>query len=342
MMKILRYKFPTEIEFEPLQVCNASCFSCPYDWLKEEPGYTKKRMSEEEIAILLNKFGENLRVRYKYSGSGLITPFRYSDPLITPNIELILSIAKKYNLKVQITTNARSFNKKKTMIFDKYLEQLSEYIAISIIGSNKEEVKNFMKLDLDETIEKLKEIGDASKKVKNKIKISLRELRGTSEELDNLNQLHKKLIDIGINTSIVKSDWMHNRLSNYEHDLINKENYVVGCNMFNHKILRRINIMVDGNVVLCDDDATGKRIFGNIFHNEIDEIWNKNLFFEHKLIYEKLYNDEKNNLICNGCSRAIHINNQADIKKHNLSLSNKFFNINREISSFLNKNVDRL
>ena len=330
-MKILRYKFPTEIEFEPLQVCNASCFSCPYDWLKEEPGYTKKRMSEKEIDILLNKFGENLRVRYKYNGSGLITPFRYSDPLITPHIELILNIAKKYNLKVQITTNARSFNKKKTMIFDKYLEQLNENIAISIIGSNREEVKNFMKLDLDETIEKLKEIGDTSQKVKNKIKISLRELRGTSEELYNLNQLHKKLIDIGINTSIIKSDWMQNRLSNFEYSF-NDQNYVIGCKMIDNKILRRINIMVDGNVVLCDDDATGKRIFGNVFNESIDQIWNSSLMNEHKLIYSKKMSKGKSSLICNGCSRAVLKN-----EKLNKQVKDNFQTIKSMTRYFLNK-----
>ena len=40
---MIRKKFPIEIEFEPLQICNAACFSCPYSWLKDEKGYTKKK-----------------------------------------------------------------------------------------------------------------------------------------------------------------------------------------------------------------------------------------------------------------------------------------------------------
>ena len=97
---------------------------------------------------------------------------------------------------------------------------------------------------------------------------------------------------------------MQNRLSNFEYSF-NDQNYVIGCKMIDNKILRRINVMVDGNVVLCDDDATGKRIFGNVFNESIDQIWNSSLMNEHKLIYSKKMSEGKSSLICNGCSRAV-------------------------------------
>ena len=97
---------------------------------------------------------------------------------------------------------------------------------------------------------------------------------------------------------------MQNRLSEYTYKST-ETNFVSGCSMFNDKILRRINVMVDGNVVLCDDDSTGKKIFGNLFDENIDNIWNGKLLNEHKVIYDQKYNSQKNSLICNSCSRAI-------------------------------------
>lgn len=301
---MIRKKFPTEIEFEPLQVCNAACFSCPYSWLKDEKGYTKKRMTLDQIESLLNDFGKNVREKYNYQGKATIIPFRYSDPLITPFIENIFIIAKKYNLATRITTNAKSFNIKKIKIFEKYINQIEDVISISIIGSNKEEVKNFMDIDLDKTLDSLEFISSNSDLVKSKIKVSLRITRGTEEEYENLILLQSKLHKFGIANSIMKKNWMENRLSDYTYKST-ESNFVSGCSMFNNKILRRINVMVDGNVVLCDDDSTGRKIFGNIFKTKIDEIWNGKLLNEHNIIYNQKYDEKKNNLICNSCSRAI-------------------------------------
>ena len=40
---IPRLKFPTELEFEPIQLCNALCFTCPYTSLQEDPEYRGKK-----------------------------------------------------------------------------------------------------------------------------------------------------------------------------------------------------------------------------------------------------------------------------------------------------------
>jgi hypothetical protein len=58
--------------------------------------------------------------------------------------------------------------------------------------------------------------------------------------------------------------------------------------------------MVDGSVVLCDDDAEGKKTFGNVFLEGIEKIWNGSLLEYHKKIYERNYSEDKTNLICNG------------------------------------------
>ena len=66
--------------------------------------------------------------------------------------------------------------------------------------------------------------------------------------------------------------------------------------------MRRIEIMVDGSVVLCDDDAEGKLSWQCI--QRVENIWNGQLLDYHKKIYAKKYNKDKNSLVCNSCSRA--------------------------------------
>ena len=85
--------------------------------------------------------------------------------------------------------------------------------------------------------------------------------------------------------------------------VINENQFVQGCVMDMGKILRRIEILVDGTAVLCCDDATKLTDYGNVFELGIEKVW-KNLQEEHKLIYDRVYSEAKKKLICNTCSRA--------------------------------------
>ena len=58
---IPRLRFPTEIEFEPIQLCNALCFTCPYTKLQEDKEYRGKRMGRDNISALLTDFGNLLK-----------------------------------------------------------------------------------------------------------------------------------------------------------------------------------------------------------------------------------------------------------------------------------------
>ena len=83
---------PTEIAFEPVNLCNAKCFCCPYSWLGEDKNYTNKKMSHDQINFLMNDFASLLKKHNITPWTAHIQPWRYSDPLVCKDLELILGV----------------------------------------------------------------------------------------------------------------------------------------------------------------------------------------------------------------------------------------------------------
>jgi len=301
MFKIPRLKYPTSICFEPIQLCNAQCTMCPYSTLQNESGYRGKTMSLEKINNILDQFG-NLIKKYKFQKDALVVPYRYSDPLITKNLENIFLKAKEHNFKVQITTNAVSLKKDKVEILNKYKNYLADKIRISIIGTNKEEVQKYMKIDLEKTITNLRLVSENFPDLIKKFEIPIRGCNETDNDLENINKLISKINKYGFNAHPV-FNWLVNRIEGGE-EKISKDHFVSGCKLFKYKVLRRMEIMLDGSVVLCCDDAYAYEKYGNVFEDSIEKIWNTTLYEKHKLIFSKVYQKEKDNLFCNKCSRA--------------------------------------
>ena len=306
--KIPRLPFPTELEFEPIQLCNAKCFVCPYTRLQEDKDYLGKKMSSDKIKLLIKDFGRLLK-KNNYTGPTIINPFRYSDPLVCRDLELIFNTVKEYNLKIRITTNGVSFNEKYSELLNKNLNQIVGPISISIIGSTREKIKKYMSVNYDTTLERLKKVSEKYPILSKSIEVSLSEVDASNEEFLEFKELEEDFKKLNIKT-IKKKKWINNRIMGdwkvtSHQDKKNNDNLLLsGCKLFKNKLLRRIEVMVDGSVVLCDDDAEGKLKFGNVFEEGIEKIWNGSLLDYHKKIYDKLYSSDKDSLICNSCSRA--------------------------------------
>lgn len=328
---IPRLKFPTELEFEPIQLCNAKCFTCPYTFLEKEPDYKNVRMSRENIEVLLSDFG-NLLKKNKYYGTAFVNPFRFSDPLICPDLDLVFEQAKKFNFKIRITTNGVSFNEKTGYLLNKYINHIHENVSISVIGSTVKKVKKNMSVNLDLTLIRLKDISKKYPELTKKITIGLAEVEKSQEENFEFAELSKKFNSMGIKTYI-KKNWIYNRINGEIKDQ-DEQNFIKGCGLFKNKPLRRIEVKVDGSVVLCDDDADGRKVFGNVFKEGIEKIWQGPLLKEHLLIYQKDYSENKKNLICKTCSRA-----QWNSRKGNAFNSLKELKSSFVLKESLKKNV---
>ena len=85
-------------------------------------------------------------------------------------------------MRVQITTNAKGFNSRTIPLLEEYIDDLTENISISILGSTQEEVMTNMKVDLSRTMKTLAELSDKKSILVKKIDVSLRIIEGTQQE----------------------------------------------------------------------------------------------------------------------------------------------------------------
>lgn len=339
--KIPRLPFPTELEFEPIQLCNAKCFVCPYTKLQENKDYRGKKMSPDKIEFLIKDFGSLIK-KHNYKGPTHINPYRYSDPLVCRDLELIFIVAKEHNIKVKITTNGVSLSEKYSELLDKNLNHIVQPISISIIGSTREKIKKYMSINYDITLERLKKVSEKYPKLSKFIEVTLSEVDATTEEYLEFQNIEQDFKKINIKTKM-RRKWIHNRIvGNWnvtaEKERKNDENlFVKGCKLFKNKLLRRIEVMVDGSVVLCDDDAEGKLVFGNVFDEGIEKIWNGSLLDYHKKIYDTMSSSHKNTLICNSCTRAQYNKRHDGILDSYIEMGNTKF-----LKQLLNRNVEWL
>ena len=163
---------PTSIAFEPINLCNAKCYCCPYTTLSEDKTYHGKAMSQEQIGTLLHDYGSLIKKYQVKDYTCAVSPWRYSDPLVQPNLEYIMELCNHYKIKIGLCTNGVSFTKKQCEILNKYIH-LTGNIHMSVIGHTEKELWEFMKIKKSKTLESLKFVKEnypnLSKKIRNYI-----------------------------------------------------------------------------------------------------------------------------------------------------------------------------
>ena len=297
---------PTYIAFEPINLCNAKCYCCPYTTLSEDKNYHGKRMTRDQLGQLLHDYGNLIR-KYKVKDYACgVSPWRYSDPLVQPDLEYIMSLCDKYKIKIGITTNGVSFTKKQCDVLSKY-EHLLGSIHMSVIGHTEQELWDFMKIKKEKTLKSLQLLKQNYPSLSRRLRVGIKHKDQNRKASESVVKEYESVI---LGKAKAKTDWMENRIGDGDGDWttpydlsINEKSYMQGCAMGGGRILRQMEILVDGQTVLCCDDADGKTNYGNVFDIGIEKAW-KNLQREHKIIYDKKYSKQKHNLICNTCSRG--------------------------------------
>ena len=297
---------PTSIAFEPINLCNAKCYCCPYTTLSEDKAYHGKQMTKEQIGTLLHDYGALIKKYQVKDYTCAISPWRYSDPLVQPNLEYIMELCDQYKIKIGLCTNGVSFTKKQCEILNKYIHLIGN-IHMSVIGHTEEELWEFMKIKKDKTLNSLRFVKDHYPKLSKRIRIGVKHKKQSATASSETVAEYQNVTFGKVKS---KTNWVENRMGDGDGDwtkpydaVIDENNYMQGCAMGGGRVLRQMEIMVNGQAVLCCDDAEGKTNYGNVFEIGIEQAW-QNLQKEHAIIYAKEYAESKKNLICNTCSRG--------------------------------------
>ena len=311
-MKQLFYSpIPLCLAFEPINLCNAKCFCCPYTEFSEDKTFITQKMSREQITQLIEDWAQLLKKHNIKPWSVAILPWRYSDPLVNPHLGLVLELANKHKINVSLTTNAVSFGKRQCDLLEKYKHTLTK-IYVSVIGFTEQQVWDQMKISRKKTFQSLEFVRDNYPDISKLMAIAIKN-KNNRVAPDETVELYQQRT---LGKAKTKVNWISNRLGKGDDNWVPKgdwapseKSFVNGCELTPGKILNRLEIMVSGRAALCCDMSYDRNFpkekvdYGNVFDIGVAGVW-ANLTKEHQLIYEQKFSDRKLKLICNDCNRA--------------------------------------
>lgn len=271
----MRFK---KIYVEITNICNLSCSFCSKD------NHIPKELTLQEFDTILNKIRHYTNSIYLHVKG---------EPLLHTKLKEILEITKKYNIKVNITTNGTLLKQKVNI-----LQKFDNIRQINISLHSENNYPNYF--------DNIFETSDLLSKNINIV------YRIWTLNNHNANILSTKGVD-----KIIKH---YNLDKNTQKKLVNDKNIKVKDNIYLDKDIEfiwpnsvndnsndngtclgtrsHIAILVNGDVVPCCLDSKGILKLGNIFEDDMLDILNSKLFKE-------INNGFKNNkLVCNLCKNC--------------------------------------
>lgn len=246
-----------KIYIEITNICNLKCNFCP------ETKRDKKMMN-------INNFEKIIKKIYKHTN--LICLHVKGEPLLHNNLNEILNILEKYNLKCNITTNGTLLKEKLDVLKNaKCLRQLN--ISIHSMTQNKELDKEYLN-NTFESVDKL-----------DNVIISYRLWNINNRLENNINKDIIKSIEDYYNIENISNSLKENNYYKIKENIfINQDQEFIWPNLNNKEIIEKgrclalkeqIAILVDGTVVPCCLDNNGDIPLGNILEESLEEILNK-------------------------------------------------------------------
>ena len=246
-----------KIYIEITNICNLKCKFCP------ETSRKKEYMSLEKFEKIISKI---------HNYTNLVCLHVKGEPLLHNNLDGILKILEKYNLKANITTNGTLIKEKvETIKKSKAIRQIN--FSIHSIEQNENINKQYLK-NIFESVQELENI-IISYRLWNLKNIKENNINNTIiktiEEFYNIENLKIKLME---NEFLkIKENLFINQDIEFDWPDINKENIIEKGRCLALK--EQIAILVDGTVVPCCLDNNGNIPLGNILEETLEEILEK-------------------------------------------------------------------
>lgn len=248
-----------KIYVEITNICNLNCSFCPKTIRKLE---FMTVQNFEYIAKQIQEYTDLIYLHVK------------GEPLLHQDLENILDLCNKYNLKVNLTTNGTLLKEKISILKEtKAIRQINISIHSSMVNNND-----------NEYIEKyMTEIVNSSNKIDDKI-ISYRLWNVKNNESIEKN---KEILDILGNKYGIKDLFelacKNNWVKLKENVYLNQDSQFKWPNVEAKEISKvgkclglkeQIAILVNGDVVPCCLDENANMKLGNIFNTKLEDILN--------------------------------------------------------------------
>ena len=248
----------SKIYVEITNICNLNCSFCSKDNLK------KKEMSLDEFKIVISKikdYTDNIYLHVK------------GEPLLHSNLDCILDVCDKNDIKVRITTNGTLLKKNKDILLKHPIKQIN----VSLHSENN--INNYYE-DVFNTCDELGR------------KITIIYRIWTLPSL-NLDKLSTKIVDkinshYKLSTEIVDKIKIDKNIKIKENFYIDKDYEFIWPKITTKKsdtgtclgTKSHIAILSNGNITPCCLDSSSVITLGNIFKDSLADVLDSKLFKE--------------------------------------------------------------
>ena len=235
------------------------------------------------------------------------------EPLLHPQLEDILWIIDKYNLKTNITTNGTLLKKNLSIIKNSNAVRQLNLSLHSCLENNNIDVKEYLN-NIYECVEQLENTDIiVSYRLWN-----LNDIANNEKNEEVIEFLSQKYKIEKLKEKMALNEWI--KLE--EKIFINQDTMFIWPNL-NEKTINesgrclalknQIAILVNGDVVPCCIDSEGKIILGNIFEKDLDNILNSNRALKIVEGFEKNIISEE---LCKRCGFLRRLENKRNSKNN--------------------------